>query len=189
VRGGGVVTEPSLAERIRNGDRAAEDELVARFYRRVLLVAQIRLHDDQAASDIAQEVMLGVLRGVRSGRLNSHEHLAGYVLGTARNLISSSFRSPRSDGPPAEGLVDRAAIPSEVAELHEQVDLVRLTLDELDPLDRAILGMTLVEGMKPGEIAERLGMKGELVRKRKSRALKRVRELIQTRSRTSSPRH
>jgi RNA polymerase sigma factor (sigma-70 family) len=189
VRDGGVATEPTLAERIRSGDLAAEEELVARFYRRVLLVAQVRLQDDQAARDIAQEVMLGVLRGVRAGRLNSHEHLAGYVLGTARNLINSSFRSPRSDGPPAEGLVDRAAIPSEVAELREQVDLVRLTLDELDPLDRAILGLTLVEGMKPGEIAGRLGMKGELVRKRKSRALKRVRDTIQARSRSSPPRH
>jgi len=189
VRGGGVATEPSLAERIRSGDRAAEEELVARFYRRVLLVAQIRLRDDQAAHDIAQDVMLGVLRGVRAGRLNSHQHLAGYVLGTARNLINASFRSPRSDGSPAAGLVDRAAIPSEVAELHEQVDLVRLTLDELDPLDRTILGMTLVDGMKPGEIAERLAMKGELVRKRKSRALKRVRDMIHARSRTSSSRH
>ena len=186
---GGVATEPSLAERIRNGDRAAEEELVARYYRRVLLVAQIRLHDDQAARDIAQEVMLGVLRGIRSGRLNSHDHLAGYVLGTTRNVINSSFRSPRSEGAPGESVVDRRAIPSEIAELHERVDLVRLSLDELDPLDRAILGMTLVEGMKPGEIAGRLGMKGELVRKRKSRALKRVRELIQTRSRTSSQRH
>jgi RNA polymerase sigma factor (sigma-70 family) len=189
MRDGGVAIEPSLAERIRDGDHAAEEELVARFYRRVLLVAQVRLRDDQAARDVAQEVMLGVLRGIRSGRLNSHDHLPGYVLGTARNLINTAFRARRAEGQSLEAVVDRAATPSEAAELHEQVDLVRLTLDELDPIDRAILGLTLVEGMKPGEIAARLGMKGELVRKRKSRALRRVREMIQARSRTASPRH
>lgn len=179
-----LATEPSLAERIRDGDRAAEDELVARFYRRILLVARVRLRDEQAARDVAQDVMLGVLRGIRAGRLNSHEHLPGYVLGTARNVINSSFRSRRSEADPGDAVVDHRAIPSEMAELHEQLDLVRLSFEELDPVDRAILGLTLVEGMKPGEIAQRLGMKGELVRKRKSRALRKVREIIELRSRT-----
>lgn len=184
MRGDLLAAEPSLAERIRMGDRAAEEELVARFYRRVLLVAKIRLRDDETAHDVAQEVMLGVLRAIRAGRLNSHDHLPGYVLGTARNMINTSFRSRRSEVDPGEVVVDRRASPSEVAELHEQAELVRRTFDELDPVDRAILGLTLVEGMKPGQIAQRLGMKGELVRKRKSRALRKVREIIELRSRS-----
>lgn len=184
MSGDGVATEPTLAERIRRGDRAAEEDLVARFYRRVLLVAKVRLRDEQAACDVAQEVMFGVLRGLRQGRLNSHDHLAGYVLGTARNIINSSYRSRRSEKAATEQLVDHSAGPLEIAERDEQVDLIRLSLDELEPLDRTILGLTLVEGMKPGEIADRLGMKGELVRKRKLRALKRVREMILARSRT-----
>lgn len=184
-----MATEPSLADRIRDGDRAAEAEVVERFYGRVLLVARVRLRDEQAARDVAQEVMLGVLRGIRAGRLNSQDHVAGYVLGTARNVINTSFRSRRPEGEASDAVADRAATALEVAELHEQMDLVRLTLDELDPLDRAILGMTLVDGMKPGEIAGRLGMKGELVRKRKSRALKRVRDTVQAWSRKPPPRH
>jgi len=184
VDGESVAVEPSLAERICSGDPAAEEELVARFYRRVLLLASVRLRDEQAARDVAQEVMLGVLRGVRAGRLNSHLNLEGYVLGTARNLVSNAIRSRRSEVSPGDEMVDPGVAPLEVAELHEQVDLVRLALERFDAVDRTIVGLTLVEGLKPGEIALRLGLKPELVRKRKSRAVQRVRELVQGRSRT-----
>lgn len=189
MRGGGLRTEPTLAERIRDGDRAAENELVERFYRRVLLVARVRVGDDQTARDIAQAVMLGVRRGVRAGRLDCNDHLAGYVLGTARDIINSSAGSKRSEGAAADQLDDRVADPLQMTGLHELVDSVRLSLDELGPVDRTILGLILVEGMKPGDIAARLGMKNELVRRRTARALKRVCEMVRTRSRTRPPRH
>ena len=178
-----VATELSLAQRIRDGDRAAEGELADRFYRRVLLMARIRLRHEQTAQDVTQDVMVGVLKGVRQGRLNRHDHLASYVLGTARNLINNTLRSRRSHEAPAAELADPKAAPSEIAEHHEQEELVRRALDDFGPVDRAILGMTLVEGMKPGEIADRLGMKPEVVRKRKSRAIVKVRHRISSRSR------
>jgi RNA polymerase sigma factor (sigma-70 family) len=52
--------------------------------------------------------------------------------------------------------------------------LVRSELAALEPRDREIVQLTLVEGLKPGEIAHRLGMSAELVRTRKSRAIKRL---------------
>jgi DNA-directed RNA polymerase specialized sigma24 family protein len=62
-------------------------------------------------------------------------------------------------------------------------------MDGINPVDRAILGLTLVDGMKPGEIARRLDMKPELVRKRKSRAVRRIRDVILNTSRTTTARH
>ncbi len=54
------------------------------------------------------------------------------------------------------------------AESAERVTLVRKALERLDSTDRKLLLMMLVEGLKPGAIAARLGLKVELVRQRNS---------------------
>ena len=61
--------------------------------------------------------------------------------------------------------------------------LVRRALGILDPTDRRILLMTLVEGLKPGEIGVRLGLTSEVVRARKSRALKKTIDRVKKLSR------
>ena len=57
-------------------------------------------------------------------------------------------------------------------------------LTGLNRSDKGILLMTLVDGLKPGEIAYRLGLTAEVVRARKSRALKRVIDRVSSLSRT-----
>jgi len=187
--GDAVEAEVSLADRIRDGDRAAENEFVARYYGRVLVMCQVRLGDPQAALDLAQEAVMGALQGVREGRLNAHEHLAAYLLGTARNLINNHFRSDKRALELKEDPTSTRPIADEIAERKEQLAIVHDLLGRLEPVDRSILKMTLVEGMKPGEIAARLGMKPELVRKRKSRAVRRVRELARNPSRSGLGNH
>jgi RNA polymerase sigma factor (sigma-70 family) len=60
----------------------------------------------------------------------------------------------------------------------ERRQQVRDALKRLARDDRRILLFTLVDGLKPGEIAPRLGLTDEVVRARKSRALKRVIEFV-----------
>jgi DNA-directed RNA polymerase specialized sigma24 family protein len=62
------------------------------------------------------------------------------------------------------------------AESAEPVTLVRKALERLDSTDRKLLLMLLVEGLKPGAIAARLGLKVELVRQPAGSA-ERAREL------------
>jgi RNA polymerase sigma-70 factor (ECF subfamily) len=186
-----LLTEHSLAERIRRGDREAEEELVQRFYRKVLVMAKARVGDRQAALDIAQETMIGVLEALRRGRVNNHQHVAGYVHGTARNLINNHFRY--RDRSERAGLFldgeDSKADPEQMTADRERLELVDRALRELNPDDREVLRMTLVDGLKPGEIAERMGLSSEVVRKRKSRATKRLKEAVLKRSRNSGANH
>jgi RNA polymerase sigma factor (sigma-70 family) len=184
-----VVATGILADRIRDGDRAAEDEFVARYYGRVLVMCQVRLGDPEIALDLAQEAIIGALRGVRDGRLNAHEHLAAYLLGTARNLINNHFRSEKAVVELTSDPTSNRPIADEIVERNEQVSIVHEVIAQLEPVDRSILRMTLTEGMKPSEIAKRLGMKPELVRKRKSRAVRRVREFARNRSRNGREDH
>ena len=169
----------SLADRVRLGEASAEDELVRSFERRVFVMLAVRTRDREAARDLTQEVLLAVLGALRKGQLREGEKLAAFVHGTARNLMNGFFRQ-RSQEPRQVELTPEMSLadPLDEFERAEESALVRRALSGLDLLDQRILLMTLIEGMKPGEIAPRLGISSENVRARKSRALKKVIERL-----------
>ena len=176
--------QAALADRIRHGDREAEAALAEAFHDRVRLMALARTRDRELALEIAQETLADVLVALRGGRLREQERLAGFVYGTARNKISDHYRTsgrrpreePLDDEPPVV-----AADPLESAERAAQV---RGALGTLNTTDRRILLMTLVEGLKPGAIALRVGLSDEVVRARKSRAIRKVKDYVDRLSRS-----
>ena len=173
-----------LAKSVLQQRSDIEDEFVRHFHDRVFLMALVRTGEREAARDLAQETMLAVIRNLRDGRLLDAERLPGYVCGTARNLISNHLRTRSrkpEGGPPPEEL---PAPDCQVdVEQSERLFLARRAIARLQPADRLILLLTLVDGLKPGEIAERLNLSSEVVRKRKSRALERARQILLTGSR------
>ncbi len=175
----GSASGAGLADTTSAEPSAAEEALVRQFHDRVFLIAHVRTRDREAARDIAQETMLAVIRNLRAGRLRDPEKLPNYISGTARNLINNYLRT-RSRRP--EGSLPPEEIPAPDCEPEfeesERRFLARRALSELRPADRLILLLTLVDGLAPAEIAERLNLSPEVVRKRKSRALKRVREVL-----------
>ncbi len=169
-----------LAERIRNGERSAEAALVDHFYRRVYAMALVRTKDCETARDLAQEIMLAVLCGLREGRLRNQDGLAGYICGTARNQINHFFRK-RKLRSSTESRSPSSPVPIDPEKSFGEAERRRQALyaiERLNSTDRNILRLTLTEGLKPGEIAAQLGLKTELVRKRKSRAVRRARQEI-----------
>jgi RNA polymerase sigma-70 factor, ECF subfamily len=181
-----VATQESLTlvARVREGDPAAEDEFVRVFSKKVSLMVLARTHDREAARELTQEVLLAVLQALRSGQIKEPEKLCAFVYGTARNLVSNYFRargqqlravSLSSDLPLAQPTDDR--------EHAERMNLVHRAMERLNSTDRKILQMTLVEGLKPGEIASQLNLTPEVVRQRKSRAVKKIIECVRKMSR------
>lgn len=173
----------ALAERIRSREPSAEEELVRLFFDRVAFLVLARTRDPEAARDVAQDVMLAVVRALRNGHLREAERLGAFVYGTARNLTNNYLRTrSRLKEDPIDDAIHLAGT-TEPAENRERIALVRQALGVLDETDRKILLLTLVEGLKPGEIAVRLGLTSEVVRARKSRALKKTTERVKTLSR------
>jgi RNA polymerase sigma-70 factor (ECF subfamily) len=162
-----------LAAGVREGGASVEEELVTLFEPRVLRMMLARTRDREVARDLAQETLIAVVLALRNGQLREAERLAAFVHGIARNIVNNFFRTR---GPRTEPIAPEHAVadPGEALESAERIRKVRAALAGLEPIDRRILLCTLVEGMKPGEIARRLGLGSELVRSRKSRAIKRV---------------
>lgn len=179
-----VQQQSLLAERIRRHEPAAEEELVRLFQDRVLFLVRMRTHDAGVAQDLTQDVLLAVVLALRDGQLRDPERLTAFIYGTARNVINNHLRSrsrlPRED--PIEVDV-RSVNDIDLLEDAERSALVRGALSALDSVDRKILLFTLVNGLRPGEIAARIGLTSEVVRARKSRALKKLIERVKKLSR------
>jgi len=169
-----------IAERIRRGDLAAEGTLVESYYGRVFAMALVRTGDRELARDLAQEIMLAVLCALREGRLNDPSGLTGYICATARNRVSYHFRhrKPEVSTPLPEVTASHLPDPEECFQSEERRQLVLRAITHLRPAEQKILRLTLVEGLKSGEIAERLSLKPEVVRKRKSRAIAKLHEAL-----------
>lgn len=169
-----------LVERIRNGDRDAEGRLVEHFSRAIRLMARVRARE-LGDEDLTQDVLIAAIMALRRGQLRDTERLAQFVAGIARNVIHNRLRRARG---PVHEPIEEHEYPAPAADLthelarRERAGTLRRALESLSAADRRILMLTLVDGLKPGEIAERLGLGEDVVRTRKSRAIKRLKERV-----------
>ena len=169
-----------LVERIGIGDPEAETELVQRFQGRIFAMALARTGDPETARDLAQEVMISVLCALREGRLRNHDGLAAYVCTTARNTISFFFRGrgQRREAPLPDDLQIDLPDPEQSFSSSERCNLAAQAIQTLKNSDRAILQASLIDGLKSAEIAASMGLTSDVVRQRKSRALRQVRAFL-----------
>jgi RNA polymerase sigma factor (sigma-70 family) len=154
----------------------------------VTVFASVRTRDAEVARDLGQDVMMSVLTALREGQLRDPERVTAFVYGTARNVVNNYLRVGRQRRLEAlpEELAAATVDPTDEMEAGRRRDLMRKALARLSKTDRGVLVLTLVDGLKPGEIASRLGLASDTVRTRKSRALKRVVERIAELSRIRS---
>jgi len=184
---GGVTDDASLAERIRRGDRAAEDSLIGRYAGQVLATAMVRVRDREAARELVDDVMMATVIGLRRGTVHDTARLGAFIHGTTLNLVHNHLRV-RCRSPQTETLTDwsPALDSADVCEKDSDLRELRSCMARLRPDDNQILFMSLVDGLHPGEIAARLGLSVGVIRQHKSRALKRLKEAMSGPSRRAS---
>jgi RNA polymerase sigma factor (sigma-70 family) len=178
-----------LVSRLALGDTAAETALADYFAPRLRAMMLARTRDAELARDLAQDALLALLQALRQGQLRDSERLPAFAHGIARNIVNNYFRT-RQREPQRQPLMDDMAVinpeQDRADEDEERLNLVRRGLADLSPSDREILRLTLADGLKPGEIADKLGLTAEVVRARKSRAQKRIVAAIEKLSRIRS---
>jgi RNA polymerase sigma factor (sigma-70 family) len=141
----------------------------------VYAIAAARTRDREAARDLAQDVLMAVLKALREGQLRESNKLAGFIQGTARNLINNYLRK-QGNRAEVELTADEVpgADPVEGMESAERHRLMRLELQSFNTTDQQILLLSLVDGHSLAEVAQRLNMSHDAVRARKSRMLRKI---------------
>lgn len=177
-----------LAARVARGDRTAEELLVRKYSGRVLAMAIARTRDREAARELANDVLMATVQALRNGTVRDKGRLGAFIHGIASNLINNRLRV-NSRRPPMDALSDDLPGPdgAELLERDSDLALLHRGIAGLDPRDRQVLTLTLVNGLGPADIARRTGLTEDAVRQRKSRALKRLRELLTGPSRGGAP--
>jgi len=197
IDGHGSLTEEAAQEierqvrAIEKGDPEAEQAFVARYMRPVRAMLLARSRNPDLAADLLQDVMIEAICALRRGQLRDSAKLTQFVMGITRNLLNnhfrSSIRSPESLELP-DDLPDLARATDSMEEQEQQTQAMD-AISSLDPVDKTILQMTLVEDLKPGVIAKRLGLSSDVVRQRKVRAIRRVTDIVRGPSQTGSSGH
>jgi len=197
IDGQEMLTEPTgqgnarLVQAIAQGDSEAEGAFVNRYLRPVKFMLLARSNDPDLTVDLVQDVMIEAICSLRKGRLRDPEKLTHFVIGIARNLLNNHYRIRMRRPEPVElpaNLPDLAPASVEFEEQQRET-LAMSAISSLEPVDRTILKMTLVDGLKPGVIAERLGLSSDVVRQRKLRAIRRVTELVRGESQRETSGH
>ena len=172
-----------LAKKIAAGDPSAENEFALLFQERIYFILLSRIGDTEAARELAQDTLMAAIRALRDGQLREAERLAAFLHGIVRNLANNYLRE-RGRQPATVPVTPDSKVEDPLSELEttDRLQLVCRELDQLTAVERKILLHSLLDGMQPGEIAERLNLKPEQVRVYKSRALgkivERVRQLL-----------
>jgi RNA polymerase sigma-70 factor (ECF subfamily) len=163
-----------LAARIGAGDdREAEARLCRRWFPRVRAYGRVHLRDADVAADLAQEVLVVVIRALRERRVTEVDRLAAYVSGVCRNVVRDWKKGERRRG----ALLERFG-PSwaEIAAPAPSMERAQITscLGRLTPRDRAIVLLTYFADRDGDEIARELDMTPGNVRVARHRALKQL---------------
>lgn len=180
-------SDAELLASARDGDPLALEQLLVRHQPRIYRFGMKMCRDPEDASDVLQETLLALARGVRGFR--GAASLSTWLYSVTRSFCIKKRRKSRFAPPLEESL---EAVP------HEESHAVRgpaptpeedlagremaLVLDRaiagLDPPQREVLLLRDVEGLSAAEVAEILGLRVAAVKSRLHRARLAVRNAL-----------
>jgi RNA polymerase sigma-70 factor (ECF subfamily) len=195
-----------LLRRAAAGDRAALGKLLShhrdRLRRMVALRLDGRLHGRLDPSDVVQDVFLEAtahlaeyareprmtfflwLRGITGNKLLElhRRHLGTRMRDASQEVALYRGRLPAtSSAALAAQLLGRETQPSEAAARAERKFLLQEALNGMDPIDREVLALRHFEQLSTAEAAAELGITEAAAAKRYVRALKRLKQILQSR--------
>ena len=146
------------------GDRPAFDEVVERWHPPVWKYIRRVAVDDDAASDVAQDVWLRVLRGI--GRVRDGAKLRPWLFGIARRALMDRLRLRY--GAPIEADVDLTAVAADVSsdDSEEGIAAMERELARLPVIEREMLTLFYPRELSLTEVADVLGVPVGIVKSR-----------------------
>lgn len=171
-----------LVERIKEGDRDAEAQLVAQFGDAIGIIIRKRARSQDDAQDIYQTVFTLVISKLRKGELKNPEGLPAWLCTIARTQATMFYRSDRLTQEFKEDQMDESnskpPTPYDEIVKQEHLDAVRQILQELKhPRDREVLDRFYLQEQSKDQVCEEMGMNRDQLNRVLSRARERFKKL------------
>src|SRR5580700_8330829 len=182
--------ERILIDRCKQNDRAAFDELVRKYEKRVYNLAyRLSNHYDEA-NDISIDAFIRVFQAIKMFRGDAN--FSTWLFRIVTNVYLDRRKRTRNkqhlsleeyialeENSVARQIEDPAPLPSELAETRERDDAVRQAVGGLPDYQRAMIVLYHTEGLSYEEIAEVLSLPIGTVKSRLNRARLTLREKLQ----------
>jgi RNA polymerase sigma-70 factor (ECF subfamily) len=173
------VADAELVRRIGSGsDREAETELFHRMAPRIRLYGLRHLRDDQAADDLAQQVLVTTLKALRASRVRDPEKLASFVLGTCRTMVLDLRRNLKRKQRLLEQFGAELTRPVQQSTLFLDSEKLRRCVQSLRERERTVVVMTFYDEQTSADLAGFLGVSETNVRMIRHRAIHQLRHCM-----------
>lgn len=170
-----------LAERARQGEREALGRLAGALRPLICRWALVMTGDPDDAEDVAQNVLIKTMGSI--DRFDGRSKVVTWVYRITRNASLDHQYGKRRDRRLTDKLTRLAeaekptlADPLDKMEMKRTLGLIRTLLGELTMKQREVFDLVDLQGLKPKEAAELLGMNPQTVRVHLSRARRRMRK-------------
>lgn len=167
-----------LVIKCRQGDKAAFDELVGRWQKRLWNYAYRVTGSESAAWDIVQEAWYSIIKGIR--KLNDVSVFPRWAFRIVNNKCVDWGRRQRRQGRLNNELTKQGRNESdEKQNCDEKTKSLRAAIEKLSPERRALLALRYSEGFDVGQIAEILIVPEGTVKSRLHRTVNELRQLLE----------
>lgn len=167
-----------------------DPKTLTRLEKGLRILALQSLGDPEAAAEVVQETLARTLAALRAGQLRDSPKLTAFVHGIARHVIADVYRARKRTtylDPDTQPHPSGAAGPLDTLVSAEERQRLRFALNGLSGSDREVLRLSFDKALSSAEIARRLGEPAARIRKRKSRALDRLRRAFFSEGHTRAP--
>ena len=175
-----VSTDPDaeLADRFRNGERAAFDQIVRRHQKGVWYLVRRYVKRDADASDVSQQAFVRAFKGLATFRGTAT--VRSWIYRIAINCALSWLRDHRREEPTEiaeDALVEANAAPAKIMGGQQGAQL-RAAIGQLPPKQKLVLELRVFDDLSFKEVAELAECTENTAKVNFHYAVKRLRELL-----------
>ncbi len=172
----GVDDESRLVDRAVAGDETAFRSLYQRYYAKVYSIAKGILLSAEEAEDACQEIFMLAYKN-----LHKFDRRSRFSTWLFRIAVNRSIQESRKS-PGRRGIVDLGEEAESIPDTRHEPEtdpMVEEALEQLQPLDRAVLTLFYWDDLSLQEIGESIGCSANAAKTRLFRARERFREVYE----------
>ena len=173
-----------VMQRIADGDKTAEQELINHFWRPLYYIILRQCGDATLAQDIVQDAMLIIIEKARTERIENPDAIAAFVKRVGENVLIAHYRKERrrqtdtSDDIPYSFPDSQSELASRISQ-QQLVDIVAQVMNELSvERDRDLLRSYFLHGRNKQQVCEDLDLSAEHFDRVLHRAKQRLKQAL-----------
>lgn len=170
----------TIITQAKAGDATAFGELYSRYAGLILRYLYIRLHEQESAQDLTQEVFVRVIKGIAGLEYRGEKSFLGWLYTIASNVLIGHIRRKRAISTPLEDNIE-VADPHGQDAVHSIFDRVALAqaMTELTEDQQHVLTLKFFADMTNQEIALLIGRTEGAIKALQYRALHALQHILE----------